>query len=75
MSEYNSFFLIIQCIALREFPDSSDQALNNEWKIGQFGLILYVLIIGLAPGRHGAGRTGRPFTGDHAGASESDRGL
>ena len=26
-----------------------------------------ILIIGLAPGRHGAGRTGRPFTGDFAG--------
>lgn len=25
------------------------------------------LIIGLAPGLHGANRTGRPFTGDHAG--------
>lgn len=26
-----------------------------------------LLIIGLAPGAHGANRTGRPFTGDHAG--------
>lgn len=26
-----------------------------------------ILIIGLAPGMHGANRTGRPFTGDHAG--------
>jgi uracil-DNA glycosylase family 4 len=26
-----------------------------------------VLIVGLAPGMHGANRTGRPFTGDHAG--------
>lgn len=26
-----------------------------------------LLIIGLAPGMHGANRTGRPFTGDHAG--------
>jgi uracil-DNA glycosylase len=26
-----------------------------------------ILIVGLAPGRHGANRTGRPFTGDHAG--------
>jgi uracil-DNA glycosylase family 4 len=25
------------------------------------------LIVGLAPGLHGANRTGRPFTGDHAG--------
>ena len=26
-----------------------------------------LLIVGLAPGRNGANRTGRPFTGDHAG--------
>ncbi len=26
-----------------------------------------VLVVGLAPGRMGANRTGRPFTGDHAG--------
>ena len=26
-----------------------------------------VLVVGLAPGLHGANRTGRPFTGDHAG--------
>ena len=27
----------------------------------------WLLIVGLAPGAHGAGRTGRPFTGDYAG--------
>ncbi|MCH4894563.1 uracil-DNA glycosylase [Sphingomonas sp. SFZ2018-12] len=27
----------------------------------------WLAIIGLAPGKHGANRTGRPFTGDHAG--------
>lgn len=27
----------------------------------------HLLIVGLAPGMHGANRTGRPFTGDHAG--------
>ena len=27
----------------------------------------WLLIVGLAPGTHGAGRTGRPFTGDYAG--------
>ena len=26
-----------------------------------------ILILGLAPGAHGANRTGRPFTGDYAG--------
>ncbi len=28
----------------------------------------WLAIIGLAPGKHGANRTGRPFTGDYAGA-------
>ena len=27
----------------------------------------HVLIVGLAPGKHGANASGRPFTGDHAG--------
>jgi len=27
----------------------------------------WLLIVGLAPGMHGANRSGRPFTGDHAG--------
>ncbi len=31
------------------------------------GLDAALLIVGLAPGRAGANRTGRPFTGDHAG--------
>ena len=26
-----------------------------------------LLVVGLAPGKHGANRSGRPFTGDHAG--------
>src|SRR5450432_3440651 len=26
-----------------------------------------IVLVGLAPGMHGANRTGRPFTGDHAG--------
>src|SRR5690349_23787805 len=26
-----------------------------------------LIVVGLAPGLHGANRTGRPFTGDHAG--------
>ena len=26
-----------------------------------------LIVVGLAPGMHGANRTGRPFTGDHAG--------
>ena len=36
--------------------------------VPSFGdLEAHTLIVGLAPGRHGAGRTGRPFTGDYAG--------
>src|SRR5271165_6807399 len=26
-----------------------------------------IVVVGLAPGKHGANRSGRPFTGDHAG--------
>jgi uracil-DNA glycosylase len=36
--------------------------------VAPFGSIAHrLLIVGLAPGMHGANRTGRPFTGDHAG--------
>jgi uracil-DNA glycosylase family 4 len=36
--------------------------------VPQFGdAIPQLLIVGLAPGMHGANRTGRPFTGDYAG--------
>ena len=36
--------------------------------VPSFGLLnAELLIVGLAPGTHGAGRTGRPFTGDYAG--------
>ncbi|MBB3911735.1 uracil-DNA glycosylase family 4 [Sphingomonas desiccabilis] len=28
----------------------------------------WLAVVGLAPGKHGANRTGRPFTGDYAGA-------
>ncbi len=36
--------------------------------VGPFGAPdARLLIVGLAPGMHGANRTGRPFTGDHAG--------
>jgi uracil-DNA glycosylase family 4 len=36
--------------------------------VAPFGSVTHrLLIVGLAPGLHGANRTGRPFTGDHAG--------
>ena len=48
-----------------------NQAQNPDWVNGpapSFGdWNARLLIVGLAPGRQGANRTGRPFTGDHAG--------
>jgi uracil-DNA glycosylase family 4 len=50
---------------------SENQAAHPEWFNGpapSFGdPRARLLIVGLAPGRQGANRTGRPFTGDHAG--------
>ena len=47
------------------------RALHPDWKnapVRSFGgLDARLLIVGLAPGMHGANRTGRPFTGDYAG--------
>jgi uracil-DNA glycosylase family 4 len=54
------------------------QAFREEWRgrepgwfnapVPSFGLLTArLLIVGLAPGLQGANRTGRPFTGDHAG--------
>ncbi len=49
--------------ALRaEYPDWWNAPVNA---FGDPGA--WLGIIGLAPGKHGANRTGRPFTGDHAG--------
>lgn len=50
---------------------AANRVLEPEWhnapvdSFGDLGAIL--LIVGLAPGRSGANRTGRPFTGDWAG--------
>ncbi len=50
---------------------AENQARNPDWFNGpapSFGdPDARLLIVGLAPGRTGANRTGRPFTGDHAG--------
>lgn len=50
---------------------SSNQAAHAEYFNGAvppFGAEdAWLLIVGLAPGLHGANRTGRPFTGDYAG--------
>jgi uracil-DNA glycosylase family 4 len=46
----------------QEFPD------YHNAPVASFGALRpRLLIVGLAPGMHGANRTGRPFTGDHAG--------
>jgi uracil-DNA glycosylase len=46
----------------REYPDYFNKP------VGPFGPAKpSLLIVGLAPGMHGANRTGRPFTGDYAG--------
>jgi uracil-DNA glycosylase family 4 len=45
-----------------EFPD------YHAKPVAAFGAVSpRLLIVGLAPGMHGANRTGRPFTGDYAG--------
>lgn len=50
---------------------SQNQAAHPGWHNGpvpSFGSLgAEILIVGLAPGVSGANRTGRPFTGDHAG--------
>ena len=58
------------CPRLVEFLDSvrtrhPDYACRPVPSFGGLGASL--LIVGLAPGLHGANATGRPFTGDHAG--------
>ena len=50
---------------------AANRATNPEWfnnPVPSFGpLDAQLLVVGLAPGVRGANRTGRPFTGDHAG--------
>src|SRR5690348_6775829 len=46
----------------REYPD------YHARPVAPFGdARARLLVVGLAPGMHGANRTGRPFTGDYAG--------
>lgn len=45
-----------------EYPDYHAQPVSSFGEAGS-----RFLVVGLAPGTHGANRTGRPFTGDHAG--------
>ena len=58
------------CPRLVAFRDTN-RAANPEWFNGpvpSFGPVdARLLVVGMAPGLKGANRTGRPFTGDHAG--------
>jgi len=58
------------CPRLSDFLDAVGQQHPDYFArpVPSFGSDLpALLIVGLAPGMHGANRTGRPFTGDHAG--------
>jgi len=58
------------CPRLATFLDSVNDRYPDYYcrPVPPFGdLAARFLIVGLAPGMHGANRTGRPFTGDHAG--------
>jgi uracil-DNA glycosylase family 4 len=58
------------CPRLAEFLDSVSSRYPDYYckPVPPFGdMQSRFLIVGLAPGMHGANRTGRPFTGDHAG--------
>ena len=58
------------CPRLKTFRDDSRKR-QPAWfnaPVPFFGpMIARLLVVGLAPGLRGANRTGRPFTGDHAG--------
>ncbi len=58
------------CPRLAAFRDEVGQEHPGYWArpVPAFGDAQpSILVVGLAPGLHGANRTGRPFTGDHAG--------
>jgi uracil-DNA glycosylase len=59
-----------RCPRLAAFLAATRKAHPDYWArpVPSFGAANpRIVIIGLAPGMHGANRTGRPFTGDHAG--------
>jgi uracil-DNA glycosylase len=58
------------CPRLAAFLDEGRRQYPDYWcrPVGPFGAAqVSLLIVGLAPGFHGANATGRPFTGDYAG--------
>ena len=59
-----------RCPRLAAFLEATRQHHPGYWArpVPSFGAATpRIVIVGLAPGLHGANRTGRPFTGDHAG--------
>lgn len=59
-----------RCPRLAQFLAETHQRYPDYWArpVPSFGAAdPRLLIVGLAPGMHGANRTGRPFTGDYAG--------
>jgi len=59
-----------RCPRLAEFLAETHQRYPSYWArpVPSFGAAdPRIAIVGLAPGMHGANRTGRPFTGDYAG--------
>jgi uracil-DNA glycosylase len=59
-----------RCPRLAAFLTATRRLHGDYWArpVPSFGAARpLIAIIGLAPGMHGANRTGRPFTGDHAG--------
>jgi uracil-DNA glycosylase family 4 len=60
----------VRCPRLAQFLSETRARYPDYWAkpVPSFGAAdPKILIVGLAPGMHGANRTGRPFTGDHAG--------
>ena len=59
-----------RCVRLAKFLDEV-RAIHEDYfarPVPSFGdPNARLLVVGLAPGMHGANKTGRPFTGDHAG--------
>lgn len=59
-----------RCERLAGFLDDVQSKYPDYWcrPVPPFGdAAARLLVVGLAPGMHGANRSGRPFTGDHAG--------
>jgi uracil-DNA glycosylase family 4 len=70
MSEKNFDLMCVECPRLASFlSDVRDQHPDYHGRpVPAFGdPDAHLLVVGLAPGFHGANATGRPFTGDHAG--------